>query len=136
MKANIEHRRLDFSSMVQQATSGEHEFFSYGLPKVLDGPAHHPTTFMVARRLCFSSTRAPHKFTNIIQQCARPMQVKVDLKQAPHEGDTVLWHREMCALYRRYMCIDPCESKRMPGGFGGLYHNTRSMFMVTARRLR
>ena len=134
MKANIEHRRLDFSSMVQQATSGEHEFFSYGLPKVLDGPARHPRPFMVACSLCFSGTTLTDSptFDNVPNQ----MQVKVDLKQAPHEGDTVLWHREMCALYRRYMCIDPCESKRMPGGFGGLYHNTRSMFMVTARRLR
>eukprot|EP00192_Tetraselmis_astigmatica_P009580 CAMPEP_0117648544 /NCGR_PEP_ID=MMETSP0804-20121206/463_1 /TAXON_ID=1074897 /ORGANISM="Tetraselmis astigmatica, Strain CCMP880" /LENGTH=848 /DNA_ID=CAMNT_0005454157 /DNA_START=379 /DNA_END=2925 /DNA_ORIENTATION=- len=65
-------------------------------------------------------------------------KVRVDLKEAPHHGDRSLWHMEMCTLYKRYTCMDPCERGHAHAAvhFDGFFHNTRSMFMVTARRLR
>jgi hypothetical protein len=102
-----------------------------------------PTTlFMKAntkqRRLVFSdmvntAMTSGHEFYSF----GHP-KVKVDVEQTPLQGDRSLWRREICALYRRYTCIDPCitNSARASTGFDGYFYNTRSMFMVTARRLR
>lgn len=129
MKANTKQRRLDFADMVNTALTSGHEFYSFGHPKA--------RSRYTAFRLLVNTSAGAHPWLTRAA-CGRGIQVKVDMDQTPLLGERSLWRREMCALYRRYTCIDPCvpASQRTGMGFDGFYYNTRSMFMVTARRLR
>lgn len=65
-------------------------------------------------------------------------KVPVDLDRFPESGNKEAWRREMCALYRRYTCVDPCAT---PGalqaaGLAVPLYNTRSMWTASLARIR
>jgi hypothetical protein len=69
-------------------------------------------------------------------------QVAVDLSAFPENGNEPIWQAEMCALYRRYHCLDVCAAQRMGAtdprahALEPLIYNTRSMWAATADRIR
>ena len=64
--------------------------------------------------------------------------MELELDSFPEEGNKRIWQSEICALYRRYHCIDICaESKALnKAGLQPVIYNTRSMWAASASRVR
>ncbi len=62
----------------------------------------------------------------------------VDLHSFPEDGNKKTWRREICAMYRRYTCIDFCapEKELEADGVPLPLCNTRSMWVASSARIR
>ena len=62
----------------------------------------------------------------------------VDLTSFPESGNAEVWRREICAMYRRYACVDVCapEKDLAAAGVPVPLYNTRSMWVASSARIR
>ena len=66
-------------------------------------------------------------------------QIKVNMSSFPESGNVPVWQREICALYRRYTGVDPCQMDDQlieDLRFKPYYYNTRSMWSASSTRIR
>uniref|UniRef100_A0A061S5E4 Uncharacterized protein n=1 Tax=Tetraselmis sp. GSL018 TaxID=582737 RepID=A0A061S5E4_9CHLO len=65
-------------------------------------------------------------------------KIPVNMTSFPETGNVPVWQREICALYRRYTAMDPCQmdDKYMKQiGFEPYHYNTRSMWSASRPRI-
>ena len=53
-------------------------------------------------------------------------------------GNRHIWRTELCALYRRYHCLDACapDLTRAKAGYNSILYNTVPMWAAAASRIR
>lgn len=123
LKANFPARNLNLQSLVSDSITHKWEFKSFGVPKVRSAcnVAHAMEMLEISAR----------------DNSALLLQVIVDLNAFPENGNEPIWQEEICALYRRYHCIDVCAiSDARVQGLDPIIYNTRSMWTASATRIR